>query len=76
LAITRLTPRFDSVRAGEPAYARLAADTPPALSRGAHDEGELGAYHDLWQALRLAELRSELQEFAPVGIDIDIRLAT
>jgi hypothetical protein len=76
LIAARLVPRFDSVQFGQPAYARLAADTPPELTCGAHDEGELGAYHDLWEPLRVADLRTQLQQFAPVGVDIDIRFAT
>ena len=76
LTAARVAPRFDAVRFGEPAYARLAADAAPEIARGAHDEGELGAYHDLWQALRVADLRARLQEFAPAGTDIDIRFAT
>lgn len=72
----RLVPRFDSVRFGQPGYARLAGDAAPGLTHGAHDEGELGAYHDLWQALRAADLRTELRQFVPAGTDIDIRFAT
>ena len=48
----RVTPRFDSVRFGAPAYGRLITAAPPELARGAHDEGELGAYHFLWLAYR------------------------
>jgi hypothetical protein len=72
----RLVPDFDAVVFGEPAYARLARDAAAELTHGAHDEGELGAYHDLWQALRVADLRTRLSEFAPAGTDIDIRFAT
>ena len=71
-----LVPRFDSVQFGQPAYARLAGDAAPELTHGAHDEGELGAYHDLWQPLLVADLRTQLLQFAPVGVDIDIRFAT
>ena len=76
LIAARLVPRFDGVRFGQPAYARLAGDAAPELTHGAHDEGELGAYHDLWQALRAADLRTQLRQFVPAGIDIDIRFAT
>jgi hypothetical protein len=76
LVRARLVPRFDSVQFGQPAYARLAGDAAPELTHGAHDEGELGAYHDLWQPLRVADLRTQLQQFAPVAVDIDIRFAT
>jgi len=72
----RLIPRFDSVQFGQPAYARLAGHAAPELTHGAHDEGELGAYHDLWQPLRAADLRTRLREYVPPGIDIDIRFAT
>ena len=76
LIAARLVPRFDSVQFGQPAYARLAGDAAPELTHGAHDEGELGAYHDLWQPLRVADLRTQLQQFVPAGVDIDIRFAT
>lgn len=72
----RLVPRFDSVEFSQRAYARLAIDAAPELTHGAHDEGELGAYHNLWQPLLVADLRAQLQQFAPVGVDIDIRFAT
>ena len=72
----RLMPRFDALRFGEPAYARLAPSAAAALRYGAHDEGELGAYHDRWEPVRIADLRSALADYVPVGIDIDIRLAT
>ena len=76
LTAARLVPRFDSVQFGQPAYARLAGEAAPELTHGAHDEGELGAYHDLWQPLRAADLRTQLQQFVPAGVDIDIRFAT
>jgi len=72
----QLVPRFDSVQLGQPGYARLAGDAAPELTHGAHDEGELGAYHDLWQPLRVADLKRQLQQYVPAGIDIDIRFAT
>jgi hypothetical protein len=76
LIAARLVPRFDSVQFGQPAYARLATDAAPELTHGAHDEGELGAYHDLWQPLRAADLQTQLRQYVPPGIDIDIRFAT
>jgi hypothetical protein len=76
LTSARLVPRFDSVEFGQPAYARLAGDAAPELKDGAHDEGELGAYHDLWQPLRVADLQTQLRQFVPPGVDIDIRFAT
>ncbi len=72
----RVTPRFDAVGFGAPAYARLTETAASELARGAADEGELGAYHDLWLHLRAADLRTRLSEFVPAGTDIDIRFAT
>jgi hypothetical protein len=76
LTAARITPRFDTVQFGQPAYARLADQAAPELTHGAHDEGELGAYHDLWQPLRAADLRTQLRDYVPPGIGIDIRFAT
>jgi hypothetical protein len=67
---------FDSVAFGAAAYARLAADMDQAIAQGAHDGGELGAYHDMWQARRVRDLRTRLQEFTPPGAEIDIRFAS
>ena len=72
----KVTPRFDGERFGDPAYARLAIDTAAAILRGADDGGELGAYHNLWQALAIDDLRARLTEFSPAGIEIDIRFAS
>jgi hypothetical protein len=74
--LAALTPRFDGARFGAPAYGRLSDETPPELARGAHDEGELGAYHDLWLAYRTARLRSGLSGYAPIGMDIGTLFAT
>lgn len=76
LTAARLVPHFDSIQFGQSAYARLAEDAAPELKHGAHDEGELGAYHDLWQPLRVADLQTQLRQFVPPGVDIDIRFAT
>jgi hypothetical protein len=75
-ATARVAPRFDATGFGAPAYARLSLRTAPEIARGADDEGELGAYHDRWEAVRIEDLRSRLREFSPAGIDIDTRLAT
>ena len=72
----RVTPRFDGVRFGAPAYGRLSTAVPPELTRGAHDEGELGAYHFLWLAYRESQLQSGLPAYAPIGTDIDALFAT
>lgn len=75
-ATARMTPRFDARVFGEPGYARLALDNAHEILRGADDEGELGVYHNLWQALAVADLRARLREFSPAGIGVDVRFAS
>jgi hypothetical protein len=72
----RVTPRFDSVRFGAPAYGRLVTGAPSELARGAQDGGELGAYHVLWLSYREAQLQSGLLAYAPIGMDIRPLYAT
>ena len=40
------------------------------------DGSEMGAFHDLYQAQRLANLQQRLNEFTPAGNDAGIVLAT
>lgn len=72
----RVTPRFDSVRFGAPAYGRLSDDVAPELAGGAEDEGELGAYHFAWLAYRQSQLRAGLPAYAPIAMDIAPIFAT
>src|SRR5262249_38363289 len=63
----RVFPRFTSMRYGTPAYAQLARDVAREIARGADDEAEMGAFHDLFQPQREASLRTRLAEFTPAG---------
>lgn len=69
-------PRFASRRYGTPAYARLADETAPEVRRGASDESEMGAFHDLYEPQRAANLRARLDEFTPAGFLVGVRYAT
>jgi hypothetical protein len=75
-AQARVRPRFNSVRYGTPAYCQLAETCPPEISRGADDESEMGAFHDLFQPQREANLRARLAEYTPAGVDAGIIFAT
>ena len=75
-AAARVTPRFDSVHPGSCGYAKLTDDAAPELLRGAHDEGEMGAHHDVWFTLRATEFRARLPDVTPVGTDVDLLYAT
>ena len=73
---TRVRPRFTSRRYGSPTYCQLAPDCPIEIRRGAEDESEMGAFHDLFQPQREANLRARLEEFVPTGSDVGIILAS
>jgi hypothetical protein len=70
----RVRPQFNGVRYGQPAYAQLAAAGPDEIARGADDEAEMGAFHDLFQPQRLANLRARLNEYTPAGSEAGIIL--
>ena len=74
--ILRVRPAFTSVRYGEPAYCQLACDGPLEISGGAGDESEMGAFHDLFQPQRAANLRARLDEFTPAGMDAGLIYVT
>lgn len=72
----RVEPEFNSIRYGTPTYAQLSATCASEISRGADDESELGAFHDLFQPQRAANLRARLDEYTPAGMDTGIIYAT
>src|SRR5262249_10275596 len=59
----RVRPQFTSTRYGTPGYAQLALACAPEIVQGAHDESEMGAFHDLFQAQRAANLRTRLDQY-------------
>jgi hypothetical protein len=70
----RVRPRFASQRYGTPVYGRLADDCAVEILRGADDESEMGAYHDLFEPQRHANLRARLDEYTPAGTDAGLFL--
>jgi hypothetical protein len=75
LARRRVRPRFNSMRYGTPSYCQLALDCPEEIARGAEDESEMGAFHNLFQPQRIANLRARLDEYTPAGMDAGILFA-
>ncbi len=67
-APSRLRPVFVSTHYGDPGYGQLALDCPRAILRGADDESELGAFHDLYHPQRMAALEARLQEYTPADM--------
>lgn len=68
----RVRPTFASTRYGRPAYCQLALSCAPEIMTGADDRSEMGAFHDLWQPQRAANLRVRLHEFSPAGMEAGI----
>jgi hypothetical protein len=52
----------------DPAHARLPADAPRELLRGAEDGSELGAFHDVRLAQRYEAVIRRLGDFTPAGV--------
>ena len=72
----RLVPSFTALRASHPAYAQLRRSAPEEIRRGASDEGEMGAWHLLFQPQREANLRIRLEEYLRFGLEAGLFFET
>jgi hypothetical protein len=72
----RVRPQFNSMRYGNAGYAQLSETCAVEIKRGADDESEMGAFHDLFQPQREANLRARLSEYSPAGMETGIILVT
>lgn len=68
----QIQPVFTDRRYGGPAYAQLALSCPAGIMRGADDESEMGAFHDLYQPQRETDLRVRLDEYLRYGLQAGI----
>lgn len=71
----RLRPQFTAEHYGAPGYAQLGAHCAAEIVRGADDDSEMGAYHDLFQPQRAANLRARLAQFTPAGMQVGLLFA-
>ncbi len=71
-----VTPVFTSTRYGDPGYCQLSARSSPAITQGADDQAEMGAFHHLLQAQRETNLRVRLGEYLRFGLDAGIVYAS
>ena len=71
-----MRPRFTSTRYGTPGYAQLARTCAPEITGGADDRSEMGAFHDLFQPQRAANLEARLADFVPAAMDVGIIYVT
>jgi len=67
-----VTPQFTSRRFAEPGYAQLSLSCAVDITRGAEDESEIGAFHDLFQPQREISLRARLAEYTPAATDAGV----
>jgi hypothetical protein len=72
----RVEPEFNSTRYGKPTYCQLSDQCTPEITRGADDESEMGAFHDLYQPQRASNLRARLDEYTPAGMTAGIIYAS
>jgi hypothetical protein len=63
----RTAPDFTSKTYGTPTYFQLSPRCPEEIRRGAEDGSEMGAYHDLFEPLRVDGLRARLDEYTPAS---------
>jgi hypothetical protein len=71
-----LSPRFTSLRYGDPGYCQLTVGTPREIRRGAEDESEMGVFSSLRQPQREDGLRLRLDEYLRVGLEAGIFFVT
>ncbi len=67
---------FTSSAYGHPSYMQLSRLTSEAVRRGADDEGEMGAFHHLFQPQKEAYLRARVEEYLRFGLEAGLFLAS
>ena len=72
----RLRPLFTSLRYGDAGYCQLSARSAVEIREGADDEAEMGAFHQLYQPQREANLRTRLNEYLRFGLEAGIFYAS
>jgi hypothetical protein len=75
-AAGQMAPEFNSLRYGQPAYGQLAQSCVVEIRRGADDESEMGAFHNLFQPQREAILAARLFEYTPADMSAGILFAS
>ena len=68
----RLTPQLTSTRFGDPGYGQLSDRSADELLGGSSRRSDLGAYRDLMQPQREANLRAALDEYLRLGLQAGV----
>jgi hypothetical protein len=74
--VARVRPGFTSLRYGDAAYCQLSLTCALEIKTGADDQGEMGAFHNLYQPRREANLRAALDEYLRFGLEAGIFYAS
>jgi hypothetical protein len=72
----RVRPVFTSLRYGDAAYCQLSRACAVEITRGADDQVEMGAFHNLYQPRREENLRAALNEYLRFGLEAGIFYAS
>lgn len=72
----RVKPIFTSLTYGDPGYAQLSERCAEEILKGADDESEMGAFHQLYQPQKLSKLRALLDEYLRFGLEAGIFYAS
>ena len=66
--VGRIPPAFfNSSRFGDPQYAQLSLVAPEAITTGAENGSEMGAFSHLLNPIRLNSIRAKVDEYGPAG---------
>ena len=65
-------PQFTSLHYGDPGYCQLRPYCTPDIWRGADDESEMGAFHDLFEPQREANLYQRFNEYLRFGMEAGV----
>jgi hypothetical protein len=71
-----LVPSFTALRYGAPVYCQLRQSAPAEIRTGASDEGEMGAWHQLFQPQRETNLAIRLEEYLHFGLEAGVFFET
>ena len=68
----RVRPLFNSLEYGKPDYCQLSAHCAIEIKQGADNDAEMGAFCNLYQPQREANLRTRLNEYMRFGLEAGI----
>ncbi len=69
-------PQFTSLRYGDAGYCQLSRRCPDEIRKGADDEAEMGAFHNLFQPQRETDLQVRLDEYLRFSLEAGIIYVT